>query len=107
MVRAQFINQGTLTNTQDTEFRAVQDRWPVFALAHDLGSVTAASAPVVFAIGHTRDPAPQYLSADGSIQQRSLFFWTKYASMADAVGGSVRGCGSLSIATTVAYIHVG
>ncbi|KAH7086641.1 hypothetical protein BKA62DRAFT_800362, partial [Auriculariales sp. MPI-PUGE-AT-0066] len=56
-VRSNFISSGTLPNTQDTTFRAVNDRWPVFAYARDLGSVSStASAPVVFAVGHIRDP---------------------------------------------------
>ena len=88
VVRAQFINAGKLANTQDTQFRVVQDDWPVFALAHDLGTVSStASASAVFSIGFARDPALQYLAPDGSTQLRSSYFWTKYQSMADAVSG--------------------
>ncbi|KAG6830826.1 hypothetical protein H0H92_014478 [Tricholoma furcatifolium] len=57
VVRAQFINNGFLPNTQDTSFRAINDDWPVFALAHDLGEINNASTPVVFSVGHVRDPA--------------------------------------------------
>lgn len=85
VVRAQFVNNGVLSNSQDTQFRAVQDRWPVFAFAHDLGSVNAASALVVISVGHVRDPAVQYIVAGGQIQSRSLYFWSKFSFINDAV----------------------
>lgn len=74
-------------NTQDTDFRAVSDRWPVFALAQDLGAVTSATDPVVVAIGHVRDPAVEYIVANGGVQNRSLLFWTQFSNIADAVRG--------------------
>ncbi|CDO71295.1 hypothetical protein BN946_scf184908.g52 [Trametes cinnabarina] len=85
IVRAQFINNGKLTNTQDTAFRAVSDRWPVFAFAHDLGSVNGATAPVIFSVGHIRDPAIQYIVANNGRQNRSLFFWTRFSTVANAI----------------------
>ncbi|KAI0661062.1 DUF1793-domain-containing protein [Cubamyces menziesii] len=85
VVRAQFINNGKLANTQDTAFRAVSDRWPVFAFAHDLGSVNGATAPVVFSVGHIRDPAIQYIVANNGRQNRSLFFWTRFSTVANAI----------------------
>ncbi|EIW62026.1 DUF1793-domain-containing protein [Trametes versicolor FP-101664 SS1] len=85
VVRAQFINNGKLTNAGDTAFRAVSDRWPVFAFAHDLGTITGATAPVVFAVGHARDPAVQYIVAGGALQSRSLFFWTRFSTVASAI----------------------
>ncbi|KAI0638108.1 DUF1793-domain-containing protein [Trametes polyzona] len=85
VVRAQFVNNGKLTNTGDTAFRAVSDRWPVFAFAHDLGSVTGATAPVVFSVGHVRDPAIQYIVANNGRQSRSLFFWTRFSTVASAI----------------------
>ncbi|TFK92183.1 DUF1793-domain-containing protein [Polyporus arcularius HHB13444] len=85
VVRAQFINNGKLANTADTNFRAVSDRWPVFALAHDLGTVTSATAPTVFVIGHVRDPAVQYITANNGRQNRSYFFWTRFSTVASAI----------------------
>ncbi|KAK0468165.1 uncharacterized protein EV420DRAFT_1503141 [Desarmillaria tabescens] len=73
-VRNQFINHGVLSNSEDSDFRAVQDHWPVLAFAHDLGNISASTVPVVVAIGHVRDPAIQYIVADGVIQERSLYF---------------------------------
>ncbi|KAI0774160.1 DUF1793-domain-containing protein [Fomes fomentarius] len=85
VVRAQFINNGKLANTADNQFRAVSDRWPVFAFAHDLGSVRAATTPTVFAIGHVRDPAVQYITANNGRQNRSYYFWTQFSSVASAI----------------------
>ncbi|KAI0774201.1 DUF1793-domain-containing protein [Fomes fomentarius] len=85
VVRAQFINNGKLANTADTEFRAVSDRWPVFALAHDFGSVTGPSEPAVFVVGHVRDPVIQYIIQNNSLQDRSSYFWTKFPSVAGAI----------------------
>ncbi|EIW62031.1 DUF1793-domain-containing protein [Trametes versicolor FP-101664 SS1] len=85
VVRSQFVNKGVLANTQDPNFRAVSDDWPVFGLAHDLGAVNAASAPVVFSIGHYRDPAVQYIVANNQLQARRLAFWSRYSSANEAI----------------------
>ncbi|KAF9057677.1 DUF1793-domain-containing protein [Panaeolus papilionaceus] len=79
-VRAQFINNGRLPNTQDTNFRAISNSWPVFGLSRDLGSIKSSTGPVVFSVGHVRDPAIRYIVANGGIQQRSLFFWSQFSS---------------------------
>jgi hypothetical protein len=80
VVRAAFINNGVLPNTQDTNFRAISNNWPVFGFAHNLGTVSAASAPVLFSVGHVRDPALQYETKSG-LQNRSSYFWSKYSSV--------------------------
>ncbi|KAF8897656.1 DUF1793-domain-containing protein [Infundibulicybe gibba] len=82
-LRAQFVNNGVLLNTQDTNFRAISNNWPVFGLAHNLGNVgTSATAPVVFSIGHIRDPAIKYIIAGGATQSRSLYFWSQFSTPA-------------------------
>ncbi|KAH7098950.1 DUF1793-domain-containing protein [Auriculariales sp. MPI-PUGE-AT-0066] len=85
-VRSNFISSGTLPNTQDTTFRAVNDRWPVFAYARDLGSVSStASAPVVFAVGHIRDPGVQYITAGNVLQSRPLYFLSQLSTPAAVI----------------------
>lgn len=75
-----------LPNTQDTNFRAVSDDWPVFAFAVDLGTVsTTATVPTVFSIGHFRDPAVEYIIANDGTQARHLFFLTEFATPTEAV----------------------
>lgn len=86
VLRGQFINNGKLLNTQDSTFRAVSDRWPVFAFARDLGSVgSTASSPVVLSVGHVRDPAIEYIVANGALQNRSVFFWSQFNSVASVI----------------------
>ncbi|MFL6073781.1 MAG: glutaminase domain-containing protein [Mycobacteriales bacterium] len=54
-------SQGALPNTVDTgQPRAINDRWPVFAFARDLGAVTGPSAEFVVCLGHVRDPGLSY-----------------------------------------------
>ncbi|KAJ7507955.1 hypothetical protein B0H11DRAFT_1969465 [Mycena galericulata] len=84
-VRAQFVNNGQLANTLDTNFRAVSNNWPVFGLAHNLGNVTKASAPVVFSIGHIRDPALSYIVAGGGTQNRNLYFLSRFPTSASVI----------------------
>ncbi|KAK1226439.1 hypothetical protein PQX77_010603 [Marasmius sp. AFHP31] len=86
-VRAQFIQNGRLPNTRDTNFRAINNNWPVFALAHDLGSVTTGS--VLFTVGHIRDPAIEYIVKGNTMQNRSVFFWSKYATPADLISAFI------------------
>ncbi|KZV67101.1 DUF1793-domain-containing protein [Peniophora sp. CONT] len=98
IVRQQFVSKGKLANTKDTNFRAVSDNWPVFGIAHDIGSVSSsASKPVVFAVGNARDPAIQYITAGGVLQERSSYFWTSYSSVASALSAFV---GDYSAAVT-------
>ncbi|KIL59835.1 hypothetical protein M378DRAFT_193746 [Amanita muscaria Koide BX008] len=78
VARAQFITSGYLSNSQDTNFRPINNNWPVFALARDLGQVTVATQPVVFTIGHLRDPAIDYIIEGGQMQQRSVYSLSKY-----------------------------
>jgi hypothetical protein len=56
------VSSGALDGSVDTRMpRAINDAWPVLAFAFDLGSVSAATAPVTLVIGHARDPAVSYL----------------------------------------------
>ncbi len=74
VVRTQFATTGTLTGANDTnQPRAINNDYPVFAFAEDLGTVgTTATSPFTLLLGRERDPAINYLG--NSI--RSL--WTQY-----------------------------
>ncbi|KAG8714064.1 hypothetical protein FRC08_012425 [Ceratobasidium sp. 394] len=86
VLRGAFITNGALANTQDTQFRAINDRWPVFAFARDIGSTADSSAsPVVFAVGHVRDPLVQYIVAGNKLQERHPFWMSKYATGSEAI----------------------
>jgi hypothetical protein len=64
VVRAQFVSNGKLANTNDTDYRAIQDNWPVFAFCADLGQLGGAAATVPLSIGLVRTPAVSYLGQD-------------------------------------------
>ncbi|KAH9938229.1 uncharacterized protein B0H18DRAFT_1112408 [Fomitopsis serialis] len=85
VLRAQFINNGTLLNTQDTNFRAINNDWPCFAFAHDLGNITGQSDTVVFVVGHARDPAISYVATGGTMQSRSSLYLSQFSSTNDAI----------------------
>ncbi|KAF7355439.1 DUF1793-domain-containing protein [Mycena sanguinolenta] len=85
VVRAQFVTNGKLTNTLDTNFRAIEDDWPVFGFAHDLGTVTTVSTPVVFSVGHIRDPALEYIIAGGALENRNLYYMSEFSTSAAVI----------------------
>jgi hypothetical protein len=80
-VRNRFIQHGQLTDSSDTDYRAIDDDWPVFAFAHDLGMVGKTAQSVYFSVGHARTPAIDY---QGS---RLAAWWTKYWSTAEDMAG--------------------
>ncbi|PWY92879.1 glutaminase GtaA [Aspergillus heteromorphus CBS 117.55] len=78
VVRGAFSANGTLGDTQDSDYRAISTDWPVFAFAHDLGSVDS-SVGVLYSIGLAQNDAAQYEgSSSGLTIQPSL--WTSYFS---------------------------
>jgi hypothetical protein len=75
VVRAGFVANGSLAGTVDQDQpRAINNRWPVFAFAFDLGSVLRTSAARTISVGHIRTPAVTYL---GTPLQP---LWTEYYS---------------------------
>ncbi|KAJ7145357.1 hypothetical protein C8R43DRAFT_1130032 [Mycena crocata] len=84
-VRTQFVNNGRLANTLDSNFRNVGDNWPVFGLAHDLGNVNAASAPVLYSVGHIRDPAINYVTTGNVLQARSVYYHSQFPTSAGLI----------------------
>ena len=82
VLRALFQTNGAMNNSADTQFRAISDRWPVFAYAHDLGTVgTTKSTPVVYAIGLVRDPLVQIQNLQNVNTMRSPYYVTRYGSV--------------------------
>ncbi|KAL1747685.1 hypothetical protein HDZ31DRAFT_80256 [Schizophyllum fasciatum] len=84
-VRTLFVNSSKLDNSQDDRFRDISDSFPVFAFAHDLGDVKDAVGPVVMSIGFVREPAVQYVVAGNKLQDRSLAFWARHATVEDLI----------------------
>ncbi|OKL58620.1 hypothetical protein UA08_06168 [Talaromyces atroroseus] len=75
-VRAQFGNHSTLSDSVNTDYRAINSNWPVFAHAFDLGSVGTRSTSRLFSIGLTQEDAIQYDGANGVVPLPSL--WKQY-----------------------------
>ncbi|KAJ3795106.1 hypothetical protein GGU11DRAFT_793416 [Lentinula aff. detonsa] len=83
-VRSQFLNNGTLTNTQDTQYRGINDSWPVFGFCNDLGEISSTSSPIVWGIGLVRDGDIIYLTPSGN-QTRRPYFFTEYQDVPSAL----------------------
>ncbi|KAF9259185.1 hypothetical protein L218DRAFT_1004159 [Marasmius fiardii PR-910] len=91
-VRSQFLFQGTLNKTQDTQFRAINDHFVVFAHAFNFGNITRSSTPAVWSLGLVRDPVVTY-SAGAIAETRSPYFRTQFENVEDAVKSFIRGYG--------------
>lgn len=75
-VRGAFASNGTLGDSEDSNYRAISTNWPVFGFAIDMGSVTSSSVETHFTIGLAQSEAIQYSSPDGIRAEPSL--WTSY-----------------------------
>ncbi|KAF2633090.1 glutaminase GtaA [Macroventuria anomochaeta] len=75
-VRGAFVTDGKLPSSNDTNFRAINDRWPVFGYGISLGSVGASPVSTLFSLGLCQDEAIQFLGADGLAILPSL--WKSY-----------------------------
>ncbi|KAI1178624.1 glutaminase GtaA [Nemania sp. FL0916] len=84
-VRGAFKQNGVLANTKDTNFRAVNDNWPVFGFAQDLGSVSEKSVNILFTIGLTQDNAIQLLGEGSDLTTYPSLWKSYFSSDLDAV----------------------
>ncbi|KAL0578374.1 hypothetical protein V5O48_003626 [Marasmius crinis-equi] len=83
-VRGAFVANGTLTNTKDSQFRAIKQRWPVFAHAFDLGNVTNSPSSTVLSFGLIRDPVITYSTGVNS-RNRSPYYRSRWNDMGEVV----------------------
>ncbi|OTB15176.1 hypothetical protein K445DRAFT_124558 [Daldinia sp. EC12] len=84
-VRGAFIDKGVLPNTKDTNFRAVQDRWPVFGFASDLGSVGSSTVSTLYALGMTQDGAINLLGEGSDLTTYPALWQSYFDSAVDAL----------------------
>lgn len=75
-VRAQFADHGYLTDVEDTDYRAINDSFPVFGFAIDLGSVGSTAVSSLFTINLNQQLAVQFEGANGNQTVPSL--WASY-----------------------------
>jgi hypothetical protein len=76
IVRNSFINSGRLDGTQDHNYRAIQQDWPVMGFAVDVGSVGVQPVSTLFTIGLLQQQAVQFVGAQGLTSLPAL--WTSY-----------------------------
>lgn len=77
-VRAQFTTKGVLANSKDTNFRAINQDYPTFAFAVNLGDVSSTPVSTLFTLGLAQEQAVQFDGAQGDVVVPSL--WTSYYS---------------------------
>ena len=75
-LRPEFAANGTLSNTNDTAFRAINDNFPTFAFAKDLGTVSDTPISTLFTVALAQEEAIQFDGAEGIVSLPSL--WTDY-----------------------------
>ncbi|KAH6613804.1 hypothetical protein B0J18DRAFT_65103 [Chaetomium sp. MPI-SDFR-AT-0129] len=66
-VRSQFAKARLLGNTKETNFRPVQEQWPVFAFSHDLGDVQNNDVERVFTLGLVQDQVINFAGESGQL----------------------------------------
>lgn len=87
-LRKQFVNQGKLNGAQDTDYRVISDRTAGFGFSAPL---TRGDQPLVFAIGHVRDPYLQSIEkvsggdSQGTMIQKWGYWRTKFGETNDAI----------------------
>ncbi|KAK7739143.1 hypothetical protein SLS53_005779 [Cytospora paraplurivora] len=84
VVRPQFEANQTLDNTQDTDYRAINDNWPVFALSKDLGNVSSSEVGVLFTIGVSQDNVVNFQGNSSSATALTALWKSVYSSAEDA-----------------------
>ncbi|KAK0444567.1 uncharacterized protein EV420DRAFT_1574563 [Desarmillaria tabescens] len=72
VARPMWAQNKTLSNTQDDNYRAINDNWPTFSFAFDAGNITTSST-LMWALGLVRSPSIRYRQQD-----RYPYFWTEY-----------------------------
>lgn len=77
-VRSAFTASGVLADTNDTNYRAINENYPTFAFAVDLGSVDTTAVSTLFTLGLAQESAVQFDGASGVVSVPSL--WTSYYS---------------------------
>lgn len=70
--RSAFTEHGILANTNDSNFRAINDSLPTFAFAIDLGSVNSTAVSTLFTLGLAQQQVIQFDGATGNGQLLKL-----------------------------------
>ncbi|KAJ3538099.1 hypothetical protein NM688_g6567 [Phlebia brevispora] len=84
--RNQFTQSGSISSVQPLAGPAsiVANFFEVFAFAVDLGTISAPSSPLVWAVGVARNPVVSYVGGNGGEQRRSPYWASQFNSLVDA-----------------------
>lgn len=77
-VRGQFLNYSHLANSQDNNYRAINDIYPVFGFGVDLGPISNSSVSTLFQLSLHQHDCIQFECAQGN--QSVPCLWTSYLS---------------------------
>lgn len=83
-VRQEFIDNGELGDSNDTNFRAINDNFPVFAFAKDLGSVGSESVETMFTINLLQRNSVQF-NPGGGMKPIQAFWTNAYGDEVSAI----------------------
>ncbi|KAF2770000.1 GTA glutaminase A [Teratosphaeria nubilosa] len=75
-VRGNFLNNGYLPDTQDTKYRAINDDYPVFGFAVNLGQVGTTAQNTLFQLSLHQHYCVQFEGANGN--ETVPCMWTNY-----------------------------
>ena len=75
-VRGRFIKNGRLANSEDSNYRPINDNFPVFGFAVDLGQVSSDSVSTVFQTSLHQQNCVKFEGANGNESVPCL--WTNY-----------------------------
>jgi len=89
IVRSQFINTGVLADTLDTNYRAINNDWPVFAFSNDLGAVDATAKSTLFTVGFLQEEVIQYENKLNSTEILNGLWTSYFSSNNAAVSGAI------------------
>ena len=97
VTRNWFAHNGTLDNQYDSNLRAINDKFDVFAIARDLGTIQVTQAPVVWTVGYTTDPAISYADLSGASPTSRWPYYKRQYSNDDALASiDIISCGVMS-----------
>ncbi|KAK6431263.1 hypothetical protein LTR95_012581, partial [Oleoguttula sp. CCFEE 5521] len=113
-VHSKFTSTGALDNSADPKFRAINDRYPVFGLSVNYGSVGTSAVNSVFSLFLSQRDSIQFDGTGGGVQPVQILWATQYANDLDvlsALYGNFRdvynGCVSLDSKVTTDAVAAG
>jgi hypothetical protein len=83
-VRGQFVNNGRLPNSDDNKYRAINDNFPVFGFARELGAVSR-NVETIFTINLLQQNSVQFATGVGQVEAMPAYWRTQAPNELSAV----------------------